>query len=361
MPIFVSQKTHQTNQEGFTAIIVALIIMSLLVLISIGFLRVVNQEQRASIDRQLSSQAFYAAESGVNDTAQIIAQYIADGSYPPPKEECDVSDSGDYKHPNNGDLDDEVAYTCILVEPYPETLQYDNVGTEHDKAIFINAGDENGPTNDPIGTLNLSWNAAELPEVPEIPTSSGIGFPDEDNFSQTAPVLRVALTPLSSAGSINRQDLVDNTYTVFLRPSSGGGGSTNSTTYIGGPTERSNQGRVIVTQCDLSNEPLFCSMDIGDLTDSNYLMRVRSFYSESSVLISPAASNPDLRFYGQQAVIDATGRASDVLRRIQVRVPVRATYNLPSFALESAGGGICKPYSVYPGSGSNTGNTLCDL
>src|SRR5262245_28445627 len=54
------------NQSGMAAIIVTLIIMIVLSLITLGFARIVNREQRQVADRQLNTQAFYAAESGVS-------------------------------------------------------------------------------------------------------------------------------------------------------------------------------------------------------------------------------------------------------------------------------------------------------
>lgn len=361
MHIFIRHKENESNQSGFAAVIVALIIMALLVLISIGFLRVVNQEQRASLDRQLSSQAFYAAESGVNDTAKIIAEeYLNNGVEPPRKQDCALSDvsAADYTYPSLGQLDDAVSYTCILVEPNPETLQYDSVGTEHNKIIFLNAGNEDGAaTTDPLGSIVIEWQAAELSNNPVIPDQiSGPGgeFPNDPRFSEAAPVLRIALTPISNTSQLSRRNLINNTYTVFLRPSTNG---TNSTQYEAGLGRLQDQGATVETECSTANEPRYCRMEISNLGESNYLLTARSLFATSSMLISPGSSSPgDLRFYGQQAVIDSTGRASDVLRRLQVRVPIRDTYNLPSFALEAGAengsGGICKPYSVMPNDGA---------
>ena len=46
-----------------------MIVMSLIVL---GFAQISRRNQRESLDRQLSTQAFYAAESGVNDARELI-------------------------------------------------------------------------------------------------------------------------------------------------------------------------------------------------------------------------------------------------------------------------------------------------
>jgi hypothetical protein len=72
---------------------------------------------------------------------------------------------------------------------------------------------------------------------------------------------------------------------------------------------------------------------------------------------------------GAQAVIDSTGKAQDVLRRIQVNVPLRATSQneLSDYAIQSTDA-ICKRFSVMNGGyydndvtgvTSTSGNRLC--
>ena len=65
-----------------------------------------------------------------------------------------------------------------------------------------------------------------------------------------------------------------------------------------------------------------------------------------------------MKFKGAQVVIDSTGRANDVLRRVQVRITGGTTTfsygdntgNYPDNVLESADS-ICKRLSVAPGFG----------
>jgi hypothetical protein len=77
MNIFSNEQQHQSRlaglrrEGGFVSIIVCMIIMTILSLITIGFAQIMAREQRQALDRQLSSQAFYAAESGVNDALML--------------------------------------------------------------------------------------------------------------------------------------------------------------------------------------------------------------------------------------------------------------------------------------------------
>jgi len=100
------------RQVGFVSIIVAAVLMVLLSLITIGFSKIMQREQRQSIDRQLSAQAFYAAETAINDVKDKIT---LQGSVPA-KAHCTVADWG------NGIIDPaepDVQYTCLLIDPAP--------------------------------------------------------------------------------------------------------------------------------------------------------------------------------------------------------------------------------------------------
>lgn len=67
----------RSNQEGIVAIIVAVILTVLMSLIILAISQNANREQRQALDRQLSDQAFYNAESGVNDLANYLYKNIA--------------------------------------------------------------------------------------------------------------------------------------------------------------------------------------------------------------------------------------------------------------------------------------------
>ncbi len=60
------------NESGLAAIAVTMIIMGIVTLIVVGFATLMRREQRQALDQQLSTQAFYAAESGVNATRAYI-------------------------------------------------------------------------------------------------------------------------------------------------------------------------------------------------------------------------------------------------------------------------------------------------
>lgn len=339
------------SEDGFAAIIVAMIIMAIIVLITIGFVRIVGREQRAVLDRQLSTQAFYAAETGVNDAAALLSTTpgIED------KSECEVDESDGWAP----QLGNEVEYTCVLINSSPTSLEYSSISQSNPRVIRLKGVNSSGnPVS--IESINIAWQSDPYPESPVL--TSGSNFPP--SIGNAAPVLRVSLTPLN--GSLNRQNLIQNTMTFFLRPTSDSIGG-NSTAFEAGSGNVGGQGKVVAVECDISDDgsPRICNHQITGMNGADtagYLMTVRSIYHNSSLYIDGEASDPteQLRFAEQQAIVDATGRASDVLRRIQVRLPLDSTYLWPGFAIEAASG-ICKPYSVYPGEGQNDGQAICAI
>jgi Tfp pilus assembly protein PilX len=66
-------------EQGLVSIVVTMIFLIVLSLIVVGFAQVARREQRESLDRQLSSQAFYAAESGINIAKSAISD--SSGTY----------------------------------------------------------------------------------------------------------------------------------------------------------------------------------------------------------------------------------------------------------------------------------------
>jgi Tfp pilus assembly protein PilX len=351
--------SKQLHQGGFASIIVTMIIMSILLVITVGFVRFMAREQRQSLDRQLSTQAFYAAESGVNDAVENLDEIEVDENGK--KDTCDV-----LKAPFNGGVlssdDDTVAYTCVLVDKKPTFLRYDTVDQVSGQVLNIQA-------ESAIDSIIISWQALDVGSGGEslsFPENREVGnFNNIDNWNHDTGVLRIALTPLNGTGvDMRRDSLVFNTYTAFLYPTDSTTIGSATTRYIGGSDNARNQGEIVPASCNSDNTPKMCKVTITGLSANHYVLAMRSIYKNSSVVVSAQNVGEDeLELINAQAVIDVTGRASDVLRRIQVRVPLSSEIDNPSFAMFTQPGfaiqakEVCKRYSVLP----NGGTAECTL
>ncbi|MGH7157759.1 MAG: pilus assembly PilX family protein [Candidatus Saccharimonadales bacterium] len=347
------QKMRTAREAGLVSIMVTLILMIVISLIVLGFAQVSRRNQRQALDRQLSTQAFYAAESGVNDARDLINQATLAGNTIPAKDDC-AAGSGIYAG-LRPDLDtttsDEAAYTCVMVNPTPQTLLYGDVGDEHSTIIPLSS--ESGIN---ISRVNLTWQSKDDTSTPTVgcPTTTSGVFSPTSSWTCGYGVLRLDIVPTS--GVVNYSTLQNNTMTTFLVPQSSGGSS--STGYAAGGANN----RIGVACTNAS-----CTFSITGLSVNQYYMRISSIYKNVSLQVTAFDSaNNQLALKDAQAIIDSTGKAQDVLRRIQVHVPltVSSENQLSDYVLQSTDS-ICKRFVVMDNyfdtqvSGVTSGSPLC--
>lgn len=352
------------NQAGMASILVTMVLMIVISLIVLGFAQISRRNQRQALDNQLSNQAFYAAETGVNDYSKVIKAYLA-GPSPVTasltQTSCTPAAVSTYtgKIPSSVlSTTPDVSYTCVLVDATPTSLQYSSVSSTGPALIVpINASSV-------VNNLTVSWQTTQANlnnPVSGCPNAANIGhFLSSSGWAATncgVGILRVDLVPV--IGSFTIQSLQANTMTALLVPTSSGVSSPSTVSYSGTGNNQygtsANQGAVVGAYC---TNAAGCSVKITNLTGSNYYLRISSLYSTSSITVqgfNSAASTTALSLSGAQVMIDSTGKAQDILRRLQVRIPVNATASASTFdsAVQSSLS-LCKQFQTYPGSATNT-------
>lgn len=327
------------NQEsGLVSIIVAITFVIIISLITTSFALLSRRESRQALDRQLSTQAFYAAESGINDAIKAI-----EGG-PTSITSCDGVNTLSASGP---ELDDKLSYTCVLVDEAPASLQFGPIDTDSSKVVKVQA-------TGTITKLRISWQdyGGRTTFAP-----SGFPFLPQQSYNATNPssfanntgILRTTIIPVT--GNINRADLINNSQTLFMYPR--GVATSGQIGNYGYATGQASQGAFVDGQCHVDNTnsspglPQYCNVDVtglGAAGTNTFYVRLKGVYRSAKVSIQAyggAAGTDLLPLTDGQVVIDSTGKANDVLRRIQVRVPVNTEYDIPEFALESADS-ICK-------------------
>jgi hypothetical protein len=232
-----------------------------------------------------------------------------------------------------------VKYTCVLVDLNPKTLEFGAVDPLSDNKYLTFT------TNTGLNSLTVSWTSADN-NNPKFPASTSAGFMPLDGWSNKGypAVIEFSITPYNPSG-FNRNSLANSNFTVFMYPSkdTGSGGRIG---YTAG-----SQGRVVGNACTPSTNT--CKATITGLggTGPYYLIRLVDYYDKSNISISGQAGSV---FVNGQAMIDVTGKARDVLKRLQVRVPLNSsqTNSLPDFALE--GQSVCKRLATAPNSTDST-------
>jgi Tfp pilus assembly protein PilX len=326
-----------SRQSGMVSILVTMIIMLVISLIVLGFAQISRREQRQSLDRQLSAQAFFAAETAVNDARKAAEPYITAGTPVPEKEVCEPN--GVYNTSPTIDATNNVKYTCLLVSTKVRNL----TGSVTATGKSINLPIE--PTA-AASTLRINWKEptgqvqqSMLTGNCQTSVPADGHFERDTNSGWKCPygVMRLDIVPtadLARAGTMAAQK------TFFLYPTDAGG---TGTAPYGGPT-----GRVAAMRCTATAG---CNADITGLTGGpNYAIRMTAIYVDGVFDISARDSvGAALELQNAQLQIDVTGRAQDVLRRIQVRLPLVAATDTPDHALISASS-ICKRFEITPNS-----------
>ena len=324
-----------TSQQGFVSIVVCLIIMIILSLVTIGFAQIMSKEQTQALDRQLSTQAFYAAESGVNDARVDMNSYTTTCS---PVVAYDAAQT--------------VKSTCVFVNKQPKTIQFDNVGISP-KVFPIHA--INGAGNPVIpATLTIKWKKS----------SSTAGYSD---FNSLAPNLfpaqagawgvntgvgKVYVVPFKNGDT--RDAMISKTGFMLLNPVAGGA----SLNVPLATTQGQNSGKIINGDCVAATSECTIIIDTGfapgpPLPYDELYFVISALYSPSNFTVEGAdGTGASLFFKDVQAIVDSTGRTTDVLRRIQVRVPLINSYNFAGSAITTFGSGptngLCKLWTGIP-------------
>lgn len=314
-----------SDQNGFVSIVVCMIIMTILTLITIGFAQIMNREQRQALDRQLSTQAFYAAESGINNAVLEPSGFTAATC-----SQVDVSASTGVKT------------TCITYSRQTQNYIADAVPIDqHTPEVF--------PL--PIGTDRIT-----IEFWPQISTGLAAFRPNTDlvpfgSWGTDPGAMKVQLLPFTDGDT--RQSIVNNADSFIVIPRDTATGSAN---YKGGPYGRVWQAACSAGRCRLTITNVPVPSAARSLT-----MVLSSLYTVNSVIVTAYnSSNTVVPFDGVQAIVDSTGRTTDVVRRIQVRLPLIDGYRVPTGGLEAtgtvSGDGICKLIEAVPSPG-NTRNT----
>jgi len=354
MPLKLTEyKKLQEDESGFASLVIAIVLVLVLSLVTVGFAQLMQREQRQALDKQLSSQAYYAAETGINDAVTAINK----DHYAGTKSTCaPISDPGNL-YPSldtNGQVGTNTgaSYSCLLIDPSPSSLTYGNVDINQPTVVKFTASSN-------VHRIVFQWGASDgnNSSFATYTTCSTSKFVPGSSWTSTVGLLRVAVTPLY-AGGYDRQSLINNTFTAFLCPGTPAGAPVGSdTANYPNNNVQVNSGPIITGNCSSGSHRCMAQIDGLNKVASGggttqYLVTLKSIYKNTSVSVyalgndssQPSDVSNPLSTTGAQIQIDSTGKAQDVLRRIQVRVPGYESFGLPGGTV----GDICKELNINP-------------
>lgn len=327
------------NQDGLVSFVVVIFIMIVLSLILMSYSKIVRREQIQTLDRQLGVQALYAAESGVNDAIKAINADPSLLTYNYDK--CNGAGSFTDRAglTTTQSLGDGVSYSCLLIDSAPMELDFPAVNTQ--QAITTAIQSKN---NANISSIEISWDSDSTGSTNISGCTGAAGnFPANLSSSCQIGVLRFEFVPFM--GTVTRSNLINDRAIGFLQPSNNGSSSRSLNQFSG----LSNQGYSSLVKCDGSGAR-YCTLTLTNINLNKAYIRLRSIYRNAPVTIRAYNGSNRVALVGSQVMVDSTGIASGVIKRIQQRRQVNSTKDLgvaSDFAIQTKKT-ICKRFLFRP-------------
>lgn len=330
------------NSRGVVALITSIIVSLLLVVITGSGVAIMRAELRQASDFDLSTKAYFAAESGLEDAFDKIREELSAGNPVPVSDTCDTY--AGYNPNLSGD--NTVAYTCQLV-------------TENQTQLLGELNEEQSAQIDLAGTpesfnrIKISWNqdGTSDPDGWESQPAIPAQFPPGPDWSGVYPaVMEISFisypTGSFAAGQINEQ-------TIVLKPSSSG--AQNNSYNIQTEPEKPEIVRCTPTNTDGQYE---CGFEflMPSSANRNYVIRLHARYGSTHYKVEAfnggcgEACKVDIP--GTQIIVDVTGKAGDVFRRIQAKGFLSQASPLPFAILTDES--ICKVLEFTSATGTVT-------
>lgn len=370
----ISNSNTKYKESGLVSIFTVIMFMIFISILVVGFIKIMTDEQRQTTDNDLSASALAAAQGGIEDGKRILL-YCLSGASAGHTAACKaILESADAANPcsvfnDNGPMNglwgamkinndgtitkvgnDEFAqgYTCLTIKSNPTKIEKDLTVT-NSEIIPLNV-DGN------FDSVKVSWSNFDSSygsKSSAIPSFAKLADWKDLSGNPLPPVLRVHAIPYVG-GAVDLDQAEAESKSIFLVPTSAASGPVDKnaidTRNIPGST-RSGSTPIAFTYCKTAPGPGYsCEMTIKgfDSATRKYFLRLSLLYADKtkiSVKAIDTATGTERNFENVQYIIDVTGRANDVYRRIQTRVSPNAPSYYPEYAIDSSLP-ICKDMKI---------------
>ena len=260
-------------------------------------------------------------------------------------------------------------YTCILINQQPSDLLYQKLPPLKSQVVKLEP-----PSGSNFNNLTISWQSSnrsydQVPPpnskilYPEV--GSGVGWTD----LRYEPMLRITLYRVDNSNP-TLSNIANNARTFFLYPSS----VASASLQVNPPP---NNGLLADASCTPPPTPndFHCRATFTQLSNTDYLfMRITPIYLQADVRIEGVMNpgNRPAQFINAQAIVDATAKSNESVRRLAARVDTSSLAGsaqvnispsedaMPEFAVRSAAT-LCKQLDVSGGNVTTMFSVLCNL
>lgn len=379
------------SQRGAVSIFIVMFTALLVTIVTASFVQIMLRNQQQASNNDLSQSAYDSALAGVEDAKRALVALKACDKNPSIAcsnlraalvnngQNCEVLADPSVGVTTFTNGESQVgrssmnqAYTCVKVQVITDSYE----GTlDKDQSVVIPLETVDDPNT--IAGVRISWftqdnipsvDAAGNPisQVPQYPTQPQL--PAASDWSVRSPsIMRSQLIQFKDGNlTLDSFDAANNNNakTLFLYPAIFG--AANLDFAADGRQSPASRNYPAISRCDTSftlNGGFACSTDVavpslGGGTRKAYL-QLTSLYNKATYKVQILGGSGNvINFDNVQPIVDSTGRASDLFRRIQARVAMSegmpTTY--PDAALR-VGKSLCKDFFITNNTIDYSGDT----
>lgn len=376
---------NRRNEAGAVSIFVVILAMLIITVMTVSFLRLMTADLTQAGDNDLSQSAYDSAQAGVEDAKRALLRYqqVCSSTLSPAtcttlsdelsSNQCNYGVSlggvaipegltdaprryGEVKVQQTVRVDRQLdqAYTCVKMQL--QTQDYiGSLAPGESKLIPL-------VSRTPFNSVTVRWYSGEdltnNAGTVSLPTTVST-MPSQTSYNPDRPsIMRAQLVQFGETFTMEGFDTMtsngttteSNANTVFLYPISGVGSTSSSFSALdarrANPGEETPQDTPSTTphgvrcQTTIASGGYACSMTLslptpvgGSDANRTAFLRLAPYYNAThfQVILSngdPATPSNIQRFDGVQPIVDSTGRANDMFRRIESRVELYNT-NFP--------------------------------
>lgn len=357
------------NQNGAAALLLAMFFVILITLVTIGFATLVRRDQRATLDKTLSKQAQYAAESGINAVRNYVDRAKAAGTLTS-NSNCNPSAlAPTYQAPDfSGAGGSGVSLSCLTWSTEPTELSFElgefgsnySFNNKNHQGYSVLSWETDGATaagdvytglaNSPTKMPNIVAGKKSIIKLVTVVRADVYNSPPKVNVAYLVPTDKGRVLP------------------VYTSPQTGGNNAIIGTprndyvdlgnAYLGTASVDRTNGMVYYVPCTGTT----CTVHIaGYPTAVSGVYEDRLFYFQNlgdapTTLTYKAVTNPWVADTPQPlrdvaVKVDANAIAQDTSKRLVAYIPINEQTWQPWFGAMSDS--LCKDYQV-DGSNSTT-------
>ncbi|MFZ2125922.1 MAG: hypothetical protein WAV04_00215 [Candidatus Microsaccharimonas sp.] len=387
------------RQAGAVSLFVVVFATLLITVVTVSFLRLMIGDQNRASNNDLSQSAYDSAQAGVEDGKRVLLRYqkicneggqaacdlvasqINDVACNEALRVGDVIGSGDVsggggsqtgeikiqQTSSSGDVTLDQAYTCVTIELITDDYLGSLSPGESKLVPLIGESSFDRVTiqwfsADDVGTSSTGANAVNLTGVAQPQPLLG-----QTSWPINRPsVLRTQLMQFGNGFTLGSFDATtatgqSNANTVFMYPTSAVAGNTEAFTLHDQRTKDAN-GDIPQKQRNDTPLPVRCEAAVSaggyactqtlilpepiNGGDRTAFLRLTPFYNATHFRATLSNGGASVRFDSVQPIIDSTGRANDLFRRVSSRVDlIDTSFPYPDAAVDLTGN-LCKDFSV---------------